>query len=193
MVEITTIAAIGIVVYIIYTYFYKTKDIDFIQVILFIISISTAYFSYYSRQVQEEQLITDLTDKLTLGVYDRIMKEYPYSLEFYNSIHKKLNIDDKITSSNLDNRFTSSFTYTKTNIDTIKQSLVSFSLSVELIDMIIYFIGKKNVLKQDTYNSWILTFRMWFDSDILQDAWKKVKNIYPDSLTKFIENDIIAK
>ena len=193
MVEITTIAAIGIVVYIIYTYFYKTKDIDFIQVILFIISISTAYFSYYSRQVQEEQLITDLTDKLTLGVYDRIMKEYPYSLEFYNSIHKKLNIDDKITSSNLDNRFTSSFTDTKTNIDTIKQSLVSFSLSVELIDMIIYFIGKKNVLKQDTYNSWILTFRMWFDSDILQDAWKKVKNIYPDSLTKFIENDIIAK
>ena len=164
--------SVGVIIYTI-----KTKQVtsaNIIPMILVPITLFTAYFTYYSKQVDEKKMAFEVTNRLNTELYDKLMLHYPYSINLYNQLHN-VNINN----------------YTpKDREDESKYEMVNYSLSVIIIDLISEFYTMSNVMSKELYNSWILTFKQWFNSEssIIRKTWDSIRSTYSPSIQKFIDS-----
>lgn len=175
IITIIAILAVGAIGYTIYNK--QVSSVNIMPIILVPITLFTAYLTYYKSYIDERSFAFELTEKMTVDLYDRIVKYHPYSSNFYNEINPT---SDK------------SFVYIpKTPEEKNKYEMVNFSLSTIFIDLIAEFHTISNVLSKDSYNSWISAFKIWFKSNILREAWNKTKNVYEKDIQKFVDTKLL--
>ena len=146
--------------------------------ILIPITLTTAYFAYYTKEVDERRLAFETSDR-TNFLYDQMNYYHPYSANFYNEINPDSSKEYKYEPS--------------TPEEKNKYEMINHNLSTILIEMVSEFFHVSEILAKDSFESWILTFRTWFKSVIVRDEWERSKNLYGKGMIDFIDNEILSK
>ena len=167
------------------TYTILTKQVNHSNVVpmaLIFITLFTAYITYSSCYLNEKNLSIDMTNKLTVELYEKIMNNYPYSINLFNQLLNNSNNSNNNNSNN-NNSYVpeSSREYTK-------YKMVNYSISIGIIDLISEFYSMRNLISIETYESWILTFKEWLRSDIVRQTWESVKTTYNVRIRQFIDS-----
>jgi hypothetical protein len=154
----------------------QVNSTNVVAIMLIPITLLTAYFAYTNGCMHQKNISVDMDDRLTVQLNDKIIKNFPHSTNLYKQLSGSDTTNDYIP---------------PTPQDEQKQEIVNYSLSNNIIDMISEFESMKGILSPDVYESWLNTFRKWFNSDIIRKTWDSIKSTYDAKIRSFIENEII--
>jgi hypothetical protein len=167
------IISISVIVYTILTK--QVNPTNIVPMALIFITLFTAYITYSSCYLNEKHLSIDMTNKLTVELYEKITNNYPYSINLFNELNGMDINNNKPYIPETQKEYT-------------KYQMVNYSISIGMIDLISEFYSMRNLISIETYESWIETFKGWFRSKIVSNTWESIKLTYNSKIRQFIDN-----